>query len=378
MAAKNKLRVGIIGPGGAGSGRTAEFVRRDDVEVVAAADTREDAFNRLEQRLKEYIEGFEPGKIKRYLGEYEYTQMIDKEDLDIVGVFSPHSLHDVHCKYAMRNGANVIVEKPMANFVGDAIAMHKISQGTGKYLVIHYQRHFSSLYITGKKVIRDGLIGDIKDFEVFLAQRWGAGGWRGDPRFSGGGQPNDSGSHLQDIFLWMTGMLPKSVFGNTSMDFADDNGNIIKKNVEIDSHSAVTMVNGAEGKIDILGNTKIGFDEWVILNGTEGTLSFKGGKLLFKGKGKTEEQELPQERPEGYPKSNIDNLIGLIKGDYKVNYASGINGIRTSLLTNSIILSGKGPNEENMISCEKLLENEGYSIEAVKKMIAQAEENNMF
>ena len=378
MSTQNKLRVGIIGPGGAGSGRTAEFVRRNDVEVVAAADTREDAFNRLEQRLKDSIEGFEPGKIKRYLGEYEYTQMIDKEDLDIVGVFSPHSLHDIHAKYAMRNGASVIVEKPMANFVGDAIAMHKISQGTGKYLVIHYQRHFSSLYITGRKVLRDGIIGDIKDFEVFLAQRWGAGGWRGDPRFSGGGQPNDSGSHLQDIFLWMTGMLPKTVFGNTSMDFADDAGNIIKKNVEIDSHSAVTMVSGAEGKIDILGNTRIGFDEWVILNGTEGTLSFKAGKLLFKGKGKTDEQELPLEKPEDYPKSNIDNLIGLIKGEYKVNYASGINGIRTSLLTNAIIMSGKGPDEKNKISCEKLLESEGYSIEYVKEMIAQAEKNNMF
>lgn len=378
MSSLNKLRVGVIGPGGAGSGRTGEFARRDDVEVVAAADTREEAFNRLEERLKEWIKDYQPGKIKRYIGEYEFTQMIDKENLDIVGVFSPHSLHDIHAKYAMRNGANVIVEKPMANFVGDAIAMHKIALGSGKHLVIHYQRHYSGLYITGRKVIKEGIIGEIKNFEVFLAQRWGAGGWRGDPRFSGGGQPNDSGSHLQDIFLWMTGLLPKSVFGNTSMDFTDDNGNIIKKNVEIDSHSDVNMMSGAEGKIDILGNTRIGFDEWVILNGTEGTLSFKGGKLLFRGKGKTEDQELPLSRPEDYPKSNIDNLIGLIKGDYKVNYASGINGIRTSLLTNSIILSGKGPEEKNMISCEKILKNEGYSIDEVKQMIAQAENNNMF
>ena len=360
---KDKLRVGVIGPGGAGSGRTAEFVSRDDVEVVAAADTREEAFDRLEGRLKEHVEGYKPGKIKRYVGEYEFTQMIEKEDLDIVGVFSPHSLHDVHVKYAMRNGAHAIVEKPMANFVGDTIAMHKIALGSVRHLLIHYQRHFSSLYITGRKVIREGLIGDITNFEVFLAQRWGAGGWRGDPRFSGGGQPNDSGSHLQDIFLWMTGLLPQNVFGNTSMDFQDDSGNVIKKSVEIDSHSTVNMGNGAKGKIDILGNTKIGFDEWVILTGTEGTLSIKGGKLLFKAKGKRKEEEIPLSRPEGYPRSNIDNLVGLIKGDYKVNYVSGINGIRTSLLTNSIILCGKGPKEKNRVSSDTILENEGYSID---------------
>lgn len=375
---KDRLRVGIIGPGGAGSGRTIEFARRDDVEIVAASDTREAAFERLEQRLKEAVKDYEPGKIKRYLGEYEFTQMIDKEDLDIVGVFSPHSLHDIHAKYAMRNGASVIVEKPMANFVGDAIAMHKIAGGSGKHLVIHYQRHFSDLYITGRKVIKEGLIGDITGFEVYLAQRWGAGGWRGDPRFSGGGQPNDSGSHLQDIFLWMTGLLPETVFGTTSMDFADDSGNVIKKNVEIDSHSVVTMDNGTKGTIDILGNTRIGFEEWVILTGTEGTLSFKGGKLLFRAKGKSEDQEVPMSRPEGYPRSNIDNIVGLVKGAYKANYASGINGIRTSLLTNSIILSGKGPEEKNTISCDKLLKNEGYSIEAVKKFITEAEKSNMF
>ena len=199
---KDKLRVGVIGPGGAGSGRTAEFVSRNDVQVVAAADTREAAFDRMEERFKERLKGYKPGSIKRYVGEYEFTQMIDKEDLDIVGVFSPQSLHDVHAKYAMRNGAHVIVEKPMANFVGDAVAMYNIAQGSGKHLLIHYQRHFASLYITGKKLIQKGLIGDITKFEVFLAQRWGAGGWRGDPRFSGGGQPNDSGSHLQDIFLF--------------------------------------------------------------------------------------------------------------------------------------------------------------------------------
>ncbi|MFC1715015.1 Gfo/Idh/MocA family protein [Candidatus Poribacteria bacterium] len=375
---KDKLRVGVIGPGGAGSGRTAEFISRDDVQVVAAADTRDAAFDRMEERFKERIKGYKPGKIKRYAGEYEFTQMIDKEDLDIVGVFSPHSLHDVHAKYAMRNGAHVIVEKPMANFVGDAIAMHKISQGSGKHLLIHYQRHFASLYITGKRLIREGLIGDITKFEVFLAQRWGAGGWRGDPRFSGGGQPNDSGSHLQDIFLWMTGLLPQSVFGTTSMDFEDDNGKVIKKNVEIDSHSTVTMANGAKGKIDILGNTKIGFDEWVIMTGTEGTLSIKEGKLLFRAKGKRKEEELPLSRPEGYPRSNIDNLVGLIKGEYDTNFVSGLNGIRTSLLTNSIILSGKGPKKKNRISCDEILENEGYSMEYVKNLIAESEKNSMF
>ena len=151
----------------------------------------------------------------------------------------------------------------------------------------------------------------------------------------------------------------------------------IKKNVEIDSHTTVTMANGAKGKIDILGNTKIGFDEWVIMNGNEGTLSIKEGKLLHKVKGKRKEEELPLSRPEGYPRSNIDNLVGLIKGDYDTNFVSGLNGIRTSLLTNSIILCGKGPKDKNRVSCDEILENEGYSMDYVKNLIEESENNNM-
>lgn len=162
------------------------------------------------------------------------------------------------------------------------------------------------------------------------------------------------------------------------MDFEDDNGNIIKKNVEIDSHSTVTMDNGAKGKIDIIGNTKLGFKEWVILKGTEGTLTIKDGKLLFRPKGKRKEVELPISRPDGYPKSNIDNLVGLVKGEYDTNYASGINGIRTSLLTNCIILTGKGPKEKNIVNCDDLLKREGFSKEYVEELIKQANSKNMF
>jgi len=176
----------------------------------------------------------------------------------------------------------------------------------------------------------------------------------------------------------MTGLLPQTVLGTTSMDFEDDKGNVVKKEVEIDSYSTVTMDNGTKGTIKILGNTKIGFDEWVILTGTEGRLSFKGGKLLFRAKGKRKDQEILLTRPEGYPKSNIDNLVGLVKGEYEVNYASGINGIRTSLLTNSIVLTGKGSRKRNTVSCDEVLENEGYSREYVKELITEAEENNMF
>lgn len=377
MASKNgKLRVGVIGPGGAGRGNTLGFATRDDADVVAAADSHEGSLDALENALQERVEDYKPNSLKRYLGAHEFIEMLNHEDLDIVGVFSPHSLHDIHVKYALRAGCSVIVEKPMANVVGDAIAITKIAIGSDLHLVGGYQRHYEDTYISGRRGIQEGLIGNLKKFEVYMAQRWGAGGWRGDPRFSGGGQPNDSGSHLQDIFLWMTESLPAEVYGTTDMKFEDDEGKLVPKFVEINSYSDVKLDNGAEGTITILGNTRVGFEEWVILEGDEGTIEIKNGIRYIPKGGEAEPLSYP--RPEGYPRSKVDQLVGLVKGEYEANYTSGINGVRTSWLTNSILQAGKGPDEKNSVDCNELIEKEGYSKQEVNELIDLCKSRQMY
>ena len=364
-----KLRVGIIGPGGAGRGNTMGFATRPDCEVVAAADVSPASMDALEDAMEERVDGYSRGTLVRYTGEYEYSEMLAKEDLDIVGVFSPHSMHDIQVKAAMRAGCSVIVEKPMANYVGDAVLMHKMALGLGVHLVGGYQRHYEPRYITGREVIQSGQLGELERFEVYMAQRWGGGGWRGDPRFSGGGQPNDSGSHLQDIFMWMTGFLPESVHGTTDMIF-EENGAVIPKQVEINSYSDVVMEGGAEGTITIIGNTTVGFEEWVTLVGSEGTLDIKNGMWLTLGD--AEPVAVEASRPDGYPDGKVDQLVGLVKGAYDRNYTSGINGIRTSWLTNSILAAGRGPDAKNHIDCDALVEGEGSSRAEVKQLIADA------
>lgn len=377
MASKNDiLRVGVIGPGGAGRGNTMGFATRPDAEVVAAADAHEGSLDALENALQQRVEDYKPNSLKRYLGEHEFIEMLNHEDLDIVGVFSPHSLHDIHVKYALRSGCHVIVEKPMANIVGDAITITKIAIGSDLHLVGGYQRHYDDTYITGRRAIADGKIGKLQKFEVYMAQRWGAGGWRGDPRFSGGGQPNDSGSHLQDIFLWMTQALPAEVYGTTDMKFEDNDGTLVPKFVEINSYSDVKLDNGAEGTITILGNTPKGFEEWVILEGDRGTIEIKNGIRFIPKDGEPETISYP--RPDGYPRSKVDQLCGLVKGEYDTNYTSGVNGVRTSWLTNSILAAGKGPDEKNRIDCNQLIEKEGYSYQNILTLIDVCTSKQMY
>lgn len=364
-----KLRVGVIGPGGAGRGNTMGFALRPDCEVVAASDVAVGSLDALEKAMLERVDGYEEGRLKRYVGDYEFIMMLENEDLDIVGVFSPHSLHHIHVAYALRAGRSVLVEKPMANLVGDAIGIHRLAVARGLHLVGGYQRHYENRYVHARQFVQGGGLGDLKRFEVYLAQRWGAGGWRGDPRFSGGGQPNDSGSHLQDIFMWITGFLPQSVYGTTSKDFESD-GEVIKKQVEIDSVSDVVMEGGASGSITILGNTNIGFAEWVILEGTGGTLEIKDGMRFIPNGGSA--QDVPASKPANYPTDKVDQVVGLVKGSYRTNWTSGVNGIRTSWLTNCILEAGRGPEAKNHVDADAFIEGEGSSRKEVKQLIADA------
>ena len=77
----NILRVGVIGPGGMGRHNTIGFATRPDCEVIAAADVNEQSLDALEQALQERVEGYEPNRCRRYLGPYEFIEMLNKEEL---------------------------------------------------------------------------------------------------------------------------------------------------------------------------------------------------------------------------------------------------------------------------------------------------------
>ena len=70
--------------------------------------------------------------------------------------------------------------------------------------------------------------------------------------------------------------------------------------------------------------------------------------------------------------------MGLVKGEYQVNYTSSINGVRTIWLTNALLEAGRGPEERNRVVCEEILQKEGYSQSYVEQMIADAAANNRF
>lgn len=345
MAKKGAIRFGAIGCGGAGTHRIRQLANHPlGVDVVAACDIAPDRLDNLETVLDKKVIRFDTGD--------GYQKMIDDVELDAVGVFTPHSLHYDHAKYALEAGKHLLIEKPMVCGAGNALEIAKLAEAKNVISVLHYQRHYEASYIKARKMIMDGVIGDIETFYVYMAQDWAGRTWRGDPEFSGGGQINDSGSHYQDILLWMTDLLPKSAEGSIDMFHHGD-----EKRIEINGSFNVKLANGAGGRIIIIGDVMGGFTDDVRIRGTKGDLVFYGGRLVHRPHGK-DPVDVPLSRPKGYPDSPCDNFVKLLRGRAKINRVPLIFGARVALLTDAMLTAA---HEHRHVECEDLLKAAGYS-----------------
>lgn len=152
QAAKSadRVRIAWIGTGTQGRNDMSKLVRMPGVEIVAVADIRDD--NRREA-LK--LAGPE---CKGYT---DYRKLLERKDIDGVGIASPLYLHAQMAIDAMEAGKNVYCEKLMAYTVEDAKRMVRTAERTGRLLQVGHQRRYSVDYHHAADLLTKGYFGPI-------------------------------------------------------------------------------------------------------------------------------------------------------------------------------------------------------------------------
>jgi len=202
----SKLRVGIIGTGGISHFHMKGYKSMADyVEVVAVCDIDE-------EKVKAYAEKYD---VPNWY--VDYNEMIDKEKLDCVSVCTWNNAHKCATIAALRGGANVCCEKPMAMNSKEAEEMLAVAKETGKLLQIGFVRRFGKDAEYIRRFREEGVLGDIYYAKATYLRKDGCpGGWFGDKKYSGGGPLIDLGVHVIDLTRYLAGNpLPVSVYGVT-------------------------------------------------------------------------------------------------------------------------------------------------------------------
>lgn len=236
------IRIALIGCGGIMHVHARALREMKGAQVVALCDPNPGMIDRLVTAFPE-LEG-----IPTFV---EDADVYAAGDVDAIILASPHTPHRDQMIRAFAAGCHVLCEKPLCTSVVDTKQVIAARDAAGKVGAIAYQRHGVAMFRWLREVVQSKRYGELRFMNSHLGQQWWQltkGSWRQSKALSGGGQLNDSGSHMIDVLLWLTDMKARRVTA-----FIDD------RDSEVDINSVVNMEfeSGAFGSISIIGDAAL-------------------------------------------------------------------------------------------------------------------------
>ncbi len=292
---QDEIRIGIIGAGGIMGGHVKRLAGTKG-KVVAMADPSAASIERLKGVM---------GGGTEVAAFSDWEKMLAEVELDAVEIGSPHTVHFDQICAALDKGLHVLTEKPMTCTSAHAREVIKRAKEADKVVGVSYQRHYAGTYRFIHEMVTSGKLGKIHFVSAFQGQEWlrsQTGTWRQTMALSGGGQLNDSGSHLMDAIMWTTGLQAEEV--SCRSDF-------FEREVDINSALNVKFACGALGTIAVVGSAPTGFREDISIVGSEGVIFYRNGELTWQQSSRGPILKLEKGKDWMDPDSNF---IGAIKG----------------------------------------------------------------
>ena len=134
-------------------------------------------------------------------------------NIDYVSICTPNYLHDSHIRFALRNHADAICEKPLVLNPWNVEALREIEKETGKRVhnILQLRLH-PSIIALKEKIQADGG-NKVYDVDLtYLTSRgnWYFNSWKGDESKSGGIATN-IGIHFFDMLSWIFGAVKENI-----------------------------------------------------------------------------------------------------------------------------------------------------------------------
>lgn len=133
----------------------------------------------------------------------------DGHAVDYVSICSPNYLHDSHIRFALRNNADAICEKPIVLNHWNIDALQAIEKDTGRKVHTVLQLRLHPAIIALKKEVEESPAD--KKFDIDLTYitsrgKWYFTSWKGDEKKSGGVATN-IGVHFYDMLHFVFGKV---------------------------------------------------------------------------------------------------------------------------------------------------------------------------
>jgi predicted dehydrogenase len=204
----------------------------------------------------------------------DYRTMLDAVRPALTAIATPSGLHAQMALDCIRSGSHVIIEKPIAMRLDDALAIRHAADQAGVVAANNLQNRFNPAVCALRKAVESGRFGRILSASMRL--HWFRGqdyydqtAWRGTHALDGGAMMNQS-IHGIDLLNWMLGGAPTELTAFTAT---------LARKIEAEDIGMAILRYGG-GALASLQCTTTAYpnaeDETLQINGTKGCVRLGG------------------------------------------------------------------------------------------------------
>lgn len=313
------------------------------------------------------------------------AKLPENERMQAVSIVTPNHVHFDPAKLSLENGFHVIIDKPLAFSLDEAVQLKDIVDRTGLILALTHTYTGYPMIKEAKHFVDSGKLGDVRKIYVEYPQGWLStpleqegnkqASWRTDPAKSGeGGAVGDIGTHAANLAEYVTGLTITELSADVNITVKD-------RLLDDDSAALLRFNNGATGvlmatqiaageendlKLRIYGE-KAGL-EWT--HSDPNTLMYKPldgpSQRLRAGTGYLSEAatlntRTPAGHPEGYleafanlylafHRAVTDHINGELKPLSEYDFPDVEDGVRGMTFVKAMIESGKSDKKWHKIT----------------------------
>lgn len=218
------LRYGLIGCGDIGVVRAAAL-ERGASKLAAVSDIDATKANAIASRAGVPADS-------------DWRRLIERDDVDVVIVATPPSLHSEMCTAAFDAGKHVLCEKPLARSVDECRVIIDAATAADVVLATGFNYRFYPSFMRARQILDSGRIGRLSHIRAYAG--YSATGhnqpWVRDAAVVGGGALHDNGIHLIDMVRHFLGEVEEVKGWATDHIWgygrAEDNGYLLLRDPE--------------------------------------------------------------------------------------------------------------------------------------------------
>jgi predicted dehydrogenase len=303
------LRVAIVGlVHGHVAGFLGPALKRSDIQIVGIAEPDP----RLAQR---YTDQF---KLDSHLVYSDVEQMLTTVQPQAVLVYSDTRDHRRLVEAAARHRIPVMMEKPLAVNLEDALAIKRAAETARVPVLVNYETTWYPSNTAAYQLVRDGALGDVRKVVVHDGHKGPKEigvppeflSWLTDPARNGGGALFDFGCYGADLMTWiMKGAVPLTVTAVTQQ---------LKPEIypRVDDEATIVLTyEKAQAILQASWNWPFDRKDMEVYGETGEAITVRRDDLRIRRKGDNEEQQQsapPLAAPYNDP---ISYLIAVVSGE---------------------------------------------------------------